>query len=396
MGSRRLGLGSNRTPEEARRELTLPVLLVLVDAARLDFGFSTVGAPAKTVFIRRSTRTTDAVRSWRNLNYGLEGNSVAINDKQWETAVRPVLEQYIDQRPILQAFLDRGLVQQALDILGAALAQSFKDAGYGVGTGPTTPDPVPFVPTDLTGLLGWFDASDSSTITLEGPAGVRRWENKTSGIEYNASQQVLADQPAVVSADLNGLDVVSFDGTSDHLTMPFPVVSDWSCFLVGKFLTTGGPRGTYLAATGFDGSFGGPDLRIEQDGSVNPSGSCLTAIGAAEVNTTAVLADDTYGLLEWHETLGAPGLVEVGVSGATESLYVGDTSNDGWDSSRQLFGESPPLLAALGRRNSGINGASSFDYLEGSLAELVFYIRVLSSEERTGPRDYLRTKWGLP
>ena len=63
----------------------------------------------------------------------------------------------------------------------------------------------------------WYDASDSSTVTLSGST-VSVWANKGSaGIGYNISQATASAQPSY-SATQNGLKVMTFDGTNDRLT----------------------------------------------------------------------------------------------------------------------------------------------------------------------------------
>lgn len=410
MGSTRVGLGKNRTPQEARRELPLPCLLVLLDAANLDFGLSTVGFPAELVFIRKSTRSRRQVEAIPGLDYALDANFIAINQKQWDRAVAPVLERpEFDMRTSLnRSLLNNGGVSQILSALGFALEASFVEAGYGPASSDLPlfppPSPVPFVPTDIAGLLGWFDASDSSTVTLEGGGpGVRRWENKNADTTFNASQQTLADQPQLVTGDLNGLDVVSFDGSSQHFTLPLDDVFDYTLFVVGRFETGAtGNIGTWFAATGFDGSFGGPDCRIFQTdalGTLGPIGAPLQSRDNKNVLDTsgAVLPAGSYGFCEYSALISPTGRMETGVGGTNSVVFGGDTTNDHWDPDRQLFGESPPLLAAIGRRNAGINGAeASFDYLEGRIGEILMYTSVLSEGDRANVRSYLKTKWGLP
>ena len=406
MGSSRVGLGSNRTPQEAKRELPLPLLLVLLDSAKLDFGLSTVANPAQTVFIRKSTRTRRMVDSIPGLSYALGANFVAVNQMQWDLAVAPVMAQpqFNMTTPLNRSLLNTGRVNEILAALGFALEASFVQAGYGPPSSafPITqpPQPVPFVPTDIDGLIGWFDASDSTTITLEGAGPeVRRWENKNTDGTFNASQQTLADQPTVVTAAQNGLDVVSFDGVSQHLTLPLADVFDFTLFVVGKYdVGATSDIGTWFAATGFDGSFGGPDCRIFTTNVVGPVGVPVTSRNNINTfTTTSVLNAGVYDQVEYAgKTTPQSGSLQTGVRGVISQVFSGDTSNDYWDDSRQLFGESPPILAALGRRNAGINGAATYDYLEGSIGEILLYTSVLSNADRSSVRSYLKTKWALP
>lgn len=63
----------------------------------------------------------------------------------------------------------------------------------------------------------WLDASDSSTIALNGST-ISQWSDK-SGNGNHASQATKGAQPAITSAGLGGLDVANFDGVDDYLAL---------------------------------------------------------------------------------------------------------------------------------------------------------------------------------
>ena len=75
--------------------------------------------------------------------------------------------------------------------------------------------PQGFDPKSIANLSVWYDASDATTITLNG-SNVSQWNDK-SGNGYHASQSTSANQPAYVTNDRNGRPVVSFDGVNDSL-----------------------------------------------------------------------------------------------------------------------------------------------------------------------------------
>jgi hypothetical protein len=72
---------------------------------------------------------------------------------------------------------------------------------------------LPWTPAAITTAL-WFDADDSSTITIA--TGVSQWNDK-SGNGRNATQATGVNQPLLISNELNGKPVVRFDGTNDSL-----------------------------------------------------------------------------------------------------------------------------------------------------------------------------------
>ena len=72
-----------------------------------------------------------------------------------------------------------------------------------------------FSPTDISGLQLWLDANDSETITLNGST-VSQWDDK-SGNDYHVTQSTASYQPTYSTAQLNGKNVVTFDGIDDHI-----------------------------------------------------------------------------------------------------------------------------------------------------------------------------------
>ncbi|MBK9122796.1 MAG: hypothetical protein IPM16_06700 [Chloroflexi bacterium] len=83
-----------------------------------------------------------------------------------------------------------------------------------------------FVPTDISGLALWLDASDSTTL-FQDSAGttpatanddvIGRWADK-SGNGNHATQETTANKPLLKTAVQNGLNTVRGDGTDDSLS----------------------------------------------------------------------------------------------------------------------------------------------------------------------------------
>jgi len=400
MGNRRYGFAANRTPNQAKRELALPCFLCLIGVARADFALSTITGPARTVTLRRTARGIRTLSIIGRQDWNT-WKKVSINRFQWDEAVRPVLkdERWQPSNPLIRNLIDTGRSDQVVEWIALALEQSFIDAGYG----PPAGFPVgqaPFSPSDLGGLDTWLDASDASTIVLN--PDVERWGNKANS--WHASNHVPAEQPTLSPASLNGLDTIAFDGIDDHFTIPLPAVSDYTLFVVGRFEPSASDRGSWLSAAGFDGSFGGIDARVFQDAASPPGqpyGAMYQKVAGIDRVSTAVLTPSTWALIEYDEVIGHAGPVRVGFNvgfggSDLEEVYTASTLNDAWDPSRQLFGESPPILASIGRYLGSINGATDGPaYLEGSIAELLLYTRVLSDDERTSVRSYLRAKWAI-
>ena len=70
---------------------------------------------------------------------------------------------------------------------------------------------IGFSPLDIDGLVAWYDASDSDTITIS--TGVSQWDDK-SGNANHLTQGTGSKQPTVIPSGLNDLDVLDWDSTS--------------------------------------------------------------------------------------------------------------------------------------------------------------------------------------
>lgn len=81
-----------------------------------------------------------------------------------------------------------------------------------------------FTPLSLTDLAIWLDASDASTITLDGSNNVSEWRDK-SGNARHASQSTVLNRPSYTTNGINGLPAVVGDGSNDVMT--------WSHFTSG-------------------------------------------------------------------------------------------------------------------------------------------------------------------
>lgn len=70
-------------------------------------------------------------------------------------------------------------------------------------------------PLDLTGLVGWWDASDTTTITHSSNA-VSQFDDK-SGNGFHLTQSTAGNKPTTNTRTINALNTIDFDGTDDKL-----------------------------------------------------------------------------------------------------------------------------------------------------------------------------------
>ena len=78
--------------------------------------------------------------------------------------------------------------------------------------------PAVFSPSDLNGLVRWYDSSDAATIT-EILGDISQYDDKHTP-KQNATQITASKQPAYLVAGLNGLNVIDFDKVAKQ-TMDF-------------------------------------------------------------------------------------------------------------------------------------------------------------------------------
>lgn len=71
-----------------------------------------------------------------------------------------------------------------------------------------------FNPKSISGLVGWWDPSDSATVTTA--SGAVSQLNDKSGLGRNATQGTANNRPSY-SGTINGRNVMTFDGTNDFL-----------------------------------------------------------------------------------------------------------------------------------------------------------------------------------
>lgn len=67
-----------------------------------------------------------------------------------------------------------------------------------------------FSPTDISGLVAWWDASDVSTITLDGSNNVSEWRDKSGNSRHMAQSNTLV-RPAYGTQTQNGLNLIVTD-----------------------------------------------------------------------------------------------------------------------------------------------------------------------------------------
>lgn len=219
-----------------------------------------------------------------------------------------------------------------------------------------------FDPKTITGLALWFDASKSSSITLNG-SNVSSWAD-LSGNGRNATQATAANQPSYSTAALNGKNVV--------------VAQDSSRTLKTAAFQAGLPQTVFVVA-----STNGANQGIFSRGPVNSVHSLWrdSSVFRARRGSTSdatISASDGYKIFScvFTKTLSR--------------IYAGSTL--GTDSTTDMTGT---VADATDTRTLTLLALDSIFGMVGGIAEFLYYNANLSASDQDKVRSYLSKKWGV-
>ena len=221
-------------------------------------------------------------------------------------------------------------------------------------------------PTDIAGLVIWFDASDSGTITQSGGL-VSQWDDK-SGNGYHATE--VTNKPTTGADTLNSLNVLTFDG--DRLASAAPSTqTTQTIFVVGQITFSAGSTQAFVGANPSQG------LAFRWNNSkTDLSNPYVEDIGTS----TGALSLSTYYL--WTATYNSS-------TGAYD--FRTDGASDGSGTNTTTFGSSKTTYIGA----TGDNGSGFIQAIVGNIAEVVKYDTVLSAGNITAVEDYLNAKWAV-
>jgi len=231
-----------------------------------------------------------------------------------------------------------------------------------------------FNPKRLTGLVGWYDALDASTITTS--TGVSQWRDK-SGLSHHANQSTGGDQP-LLTGNIDGKTVPSFNGSSQRLVITYAAaiggLVDYSIFGVARDGATGnafrawwGQAESSLNTT--RKYFIGTNSSGFAVGAVGSEGGVLGLAGVA-TRRSGTMAD----LYTVRRTSAAATFRQNGFLRATVN--------------------SPATLTSTESLTIGSNVGTTFLWL-GDIGEILVYDRGLSATETAAVEAYLSKKWGV-
>ena len=231
-----------------------------------------------------------------------------------------------------------------------------------------------FDPRAISGITGWWDASDSATVTLNGTT-VAEWRDK-SGNSRHLTQSTAANQPTYLASDTGGMPSVRLAAANTNRMVTSSLMDqlgDDTSGLITVFVVTRSPNGSVGNKTFGEidngGGFGFYH-RFVDGVSYFDAGSDTTARISAILPTSAPL---TSGGLWVGRRSG--GQVDQWINGTLRGTR--SNASGSLRTASNVF---------------GIAGTSSGTI---SYSEIAIYRRALSTEERLRLQNYFGTKYGL-
>jgi hypothetical protein len=240
----------------------------------------------------------------------------------------------------------------------------------------------PFLPSDVSGLEIWLDASDISTLWQDtGKSVAVTTDGQTVGAIADQSgngNDFLADtaakEPTYKENIFNSLSVLRFDGSSDWMESSAIAALNTSTitwFLVLKTddidTTQVAIRSNYSSNSALWGSLVISRLLYEQ----------TRATGGGAINVSAPIAENLT--------------ITSGVWAADDSLASYRYGSFGGSTAGGTMSPSGHIKTILGG-DTASEGTALWD---GDIGELVVYSAELSDEDRRGVEQYLTSKWGV-
>ncbi len=222
----------------------------------------------------------------------------------------------------------------------------------------------------------WLDASDPATvIQTTNPGFVEQWSDKSTVGTNHFTQGNVAYKPATGGASLYGKNVLTLDGSNDHLLGPAVLAGnddDYTYFVVWRPHKNTGVQTPYEQAgpgVGARSSILAVNNKYGFNGQ-NRDRHDLVPFGPNQWRLTAMTVDDTV----------APNI-------------------NIWDNGTHFSGTTTGGIGSLNVGTSGSTVAKKqlvfSEFLDGDIAEIIVYDRGLTTAELNTVGNYLTRKYGL-
>lgn len=242
------------------------------------------------------------------------------------------------------------------------------------------------LPLTIAGLETWFDAADTGSVTLDS-GRVSEWRDKSGKGRHAVNTTSGTTQPSYTANSLNGLHRVVFAAASQQFLVAGGI-GDWNFLHNGTRLTAYAIV-TMAGSRGLMSTIGALD-------SLNV-GFCLEFRSDLRLRTLIANGSEFVASCNFNSGIfSGTRLIQVRTNLATSTpgrvtMSAGSDVQDAIEQSRTASASTSDSAYALniGRYPGGTG------HYTGSIAEMIFYSRDLSSAERLAIRNYLYAKWGL-
>jgi len=239
---------------------------------------------------------------------------------------------------------------------------SFQPNRIGPGVSPDGIVPVvPWTPDQIT-TAGWYDASDSNTITESGGL-VSQWDDKKSG-GINFTQLTGANQPTTNSRTINSLNVLDFDGTNDQMIKDAPDLTD------GAFILA-------LYEPDSDNTYGLLGYNTNHYDLNSNGGSYPSIFRNTRLENLPLGIQSTGVQLLGYNALSTGPNYDIHYNG--EKVYAGTSAF---------------VFQGTGGRRIGISNSAGIRY-DGTIAEIIMIDAYTSQSDIEKCEGYLAHKWGV-
>lgn len=253
---------------------------------------------------------------------------------------------------------------------------------------------VPWTPSQITTAL-WLDAADASTVTTVSGA-VSQWNDK-SGNARHATQSTAGSRPTYTTAGQNGLNVLTFDGSDDSLSL----ASDLSLGTAHTIFAVAKSSATITASSSFQCLVTGGLYTNSTTSEFIFSAGPVTGNLSDERISSIVVADSGFGAQVYgygKTNADVSGAFILGSAFTTSSNqftgrlngsadFATTSSGGGYSSASTRY---PTFLRGIGYRYSFGTGFWNGQYDE--LIVVPSYASLATIERLEG---YLAHKWGL-
>lgn len=224
-------------------------------------------------------------------------------------------------------------------------------------------------------LMGWYDASDASTISYSSGTTVSQWRDKSGRNQHLTGTATMDQSNTLMNA---------YCINDPNMTYPSDDLYNSAFTAVIAFYWSAGP--VYHSQI-YASNFGDLNFNAGSGATVYSASSGGTASGSLElyIQPTIGAYATNYNLVSTgvHTTTQA-----VGLYNTTAELRL-----DGATVSSTTFGSTGTPISLYAR---GLQGAQGTYTWTGRVGEMIFYDRKLTSSEMIQLETYLGNKWGLP